>query len=376
MSHTTPDPGAQHADGADGPPARPGDGEKPGRGPRSGRRLRPAVLIPLILLALLLALGGTAWWLYRDLDGNLANVDIDKALGDDRPEKLPTSGRNILVLGSDSRAGENAALDAGKAPGARSDTALVVHIPEGRSRATAVSIPRDTLVTRPACEQSSGRTLPEAGRVMFNSVYAQAGPACVVKTVERMSGIRMDHYVEIDFAGFRDLVDALGGVTITTDRAIDDKATGLRLAAGTHRLDGEEALRFVRTRHGVGDGSDLGRIGLQQQFLMALLTEIKRQEILTSPAKLYKIADAATASLTTDAAIGSLSGLADFGRSLKGIDPAAMETITLPVARDERDPNRVVPVQPRADELWKALRTGAAVPESAKGSPATGSPTG
>ncbi|MBQ0986581.1 LCP family protein [Streptomyces sp. F63] len=375
MTHSTADTGAQDAQHEDGP-GRPGDGEKPGRGRRSGRRLRPAVLVPLTLLALLLALGGTGWWLYRDLDANLAHVDIDRALGDDRPEKLPTSGRNILVLGSDSRAGENAALDAGKAPGARSDTALVVHIPEGRSRATAVSIPRDTLVTRPECGTPSGRTLPEAGRVMFNSVYAQAGPACVVKTVERMSGIRMDHYMEIDFAGFRDLVDALGGVTITTDRAIDDKATGLRLGAGTHRLDGEEALRFVRTRHGIGDGSDLGRIGLQQQFLTALLTEIKQQEILTSPAKLYRIADAATASLTTDTAIGSLTGLADFGRSLQGIDPAAMETITLPVIQDERDPNRVVPVQPRAEELWKALRTGAAVPDTAKRSPVNGSSTG
>ncbi|MFI1954992.1 LCP family protein [Streptomyces xinghaiensis] len=362
MPHTTTDTGPQDADGTD----RTGAGEEPERGRKAGRRLRPAVLVPLVLLALLLGLGGTAWWLYRGLDANLANVDIDRALGDDRPEKLPTSGRNILVLGSDSRAGDNAALDAGKAPGARSDTALVVHIPEGRNRATAVSIPRDTLVNRPACETSAGRPLPEARRVMFNSVYAQAGPACVVKTVERMSGIRMDHYVEIDFAGFRDIVDALGGVTVTTDRAIDDRATGLRLDAGTHRLDGEDALRFVRTRYGVGDGSDLGRIGLQQQFLMALLTEIKQQEILTSPAKLYKVADAATASLTTDTAIGSLTGLADFGRSLQGIDPAAMETITLPVVPDRRDPNRVVPVQSRTDELWKALRTGAAVPESAR----------
>lgn len=344
----------------------------PDRRKKPTRRRRVWRGVLLGLLVLVLGLGGTGWWLYHDLDSNLDNVDIDKALGKDRPEKLPKSGQNILVLGSDSRSGANAALDTGHVSGARSDTTLVIHIPEGRAHATAVSIPRDTLVTRPRCTSRSGKKLPEAHRVMFNSVYSLAGPACVVKTVESMSGIRMDHYMEIDFAGFTDLVDALGGVDITTDRTIDDKHTGLHLPAGTNHLDGKEALRFVRTRHGIGDGSDLGRIGLQQKFLMAVLSEVKQQQILTSPTKLYSIADAATKSLTTDSGLGSLAKLATFGKSLKAIDPNSMETIMLPVAYDKQDPNRVVAAQPQADELWKALRADEPVPAAAKKSPATG----
>ncbi|MFE2053081.1 LCP family protein [Streptomyces sp. NPDC059459] len=340
------------------------------RAPRRRRRWGRIVL--LSFLVLLLAAGGTGYWLYSGLNGNIDGVDLNKALGEDRPEKLPTSGQNLLVLGSDSRAGANASLDTGKASGARSDTALVVHIPEGRKQAVAVSIPRDTLVTRPQCATSDGSDLPEAKRVMFNSVYSSAGPACVVKTVEKMSGVRMDHYVEIDFAGFKGLVDAIGGVPVTVDEPIKDSASGLDLSAGTHTLDGTESLAFVRTRHGVGDGSDLGRIGLQQQFLIALLSEVKKQDLLGSPTKTYKIADTLTSALTTDSELASLTSLADFGRSMNGVDPATMETVMLPVAYDKTDPNRVVAAEPQATELWKAVRSDSEIPESAKKSPATG----
>jgi anionic cell wall polymer biosynthesis LytR-Cps2A-Psr (LCP) family protein len=198
----------------------------------------------------------------------------------------------------------------------------------------------------------------------------------VVKTVEQMSGVRMDHFVEIDFAGFKGLVDAIGGVTVTVDEAIHDKSSGLDLEAGTHKLDGTESLAFVRTRHGVGDGSDLGRIGLQQQFMLALLSEIKKQDLLGSPTKSYKIANSLTEALTTDSELASLTSLAEFGRSLNGVDPSTMETIMLPVAYDKQDPNRVVAAEPQATKLWKAIRSDAEIPESAKKSPATGGTSG
>ncbi|MER5530214.1 LCP family protein [Streptomyces sp. NPDC002677] len=349
------------------PPGQ-GGGRKRERtgGRRRGRRI-------LISLAVLVVAGaGTAYWLYSGIDGNIKGVDIDRAIGDDRPEKLPTSGQNILILGSDSRAGANAKLNTGKVSGARSDTALVMHIPEGRKQAVAVSIPRDTLVTRPKCTSPHGSTVASAQRVMFNSIYSQVGPACVVKTVEQMSGVRMDHYVEVDFAGFKDLVDAIGGVTVTVGQDIHDTSSGLDLAKGTHKLDGTQSLEFVRTRHGIGDGSDLGRIGLQQQFMIALLAEIQKQDLLGSPVKAYKIADKLTAALTTDSELASLTKLAEFGRSLNGVNPSTMETIMLPVAYDKVDPNRVVAAEPQASALWKAIRADATVPESAKKSPATG----
>lgn len=356
-------------------PRRPRRGTPSGRGSQPPRRRRVWRWVALGFVLLVLAAAGTGYWLYSDLNGNIKGVDLDRSLGDDRPEKLPTSGQNILMLGSDSRAGDNASLGTGDVSGARSDTALVMHIPEGRKEAVAVSIPRDTLVTRPECTATDGSTLAPAERVMFNSVYSQAGPACVVKTVEQMSGVRMDHFVEIDFSGFKGLVDAIGGVTVTVDEAIKDKSSGLDLSAGTHTLDGTESLAFVRTRHGIGDGSDLGRIGLQQQFMTALLSEIKKQDLLGSPTKTYKIADELTASLTTDSGLASLTKLAEFGRSMNGVDPTTMETVMLPVAYDETDPNRVVAAEPQAGQLWEALREDGEIPESAKESPATGGTT-
>ncbi|MGW2234708.1 LCP family protein [Streptomyces sp. NPDC001759] len=344
-----------------------------GRTPRKRRRVWRWIALSLVLL--LVTAGGVGYWLYSDLNGNIKGVDLDKAIGDDRPEKLPTSGQNLLVLGSDSRAGANGKLSGDTAAGARSDTALVIHIPEGRRQAVAVSIPRDTLVTRPACTAKDGSALPSAKRVMFNSVYSLAGPACVVKTVERMSGVRMDHFVEIDFAGFKGLVDAIGGVTVTVDRDIHDHNSGLDITAGTHKLDGTQSLQFVRTRHGVGDGSDLGRIGLQQQFMIDLLSEIKKQDLLGSPTKSFRIADKLTKSLTTDSGLASLTKLAEFGRSMNGIDPSTMETIMLPVRYDTQDPNRVIAAQPQAGQLWQALRKDEEIPASAKKSPATGGST-
>ncbi|MEU9759784.1 LCP family protein [Streptomyces sp. NPDC001834] len=355
-----------------------GSGSRTSRRTRSGRaprKRRRGLKITLgVLLVLLLAAGGTVYWLYSRLDGNITGVDIDEALGDDRPEKLPTSGQNLLVLGSDSRAGaENKELGGGgEVAGARSDTAMVVHIPEGRTRAVAVSIPRDTLVTRPECTGADGSTVNSADRVMFNSVYSQVGPACVVKTVEKMSGVRIDHYLEINFAGFKDLVDAIGGVTVDVPQDIHDKSSGLDLTKGEHRLDGAQSLAYVRTRHGIGDGSDLGRIGLQQQFLLALLSEVTSQNLLSSPTDMYRIADSATKSLTTDEGLASLTSLSEFARSMQGVDPASMETVMLPVAYDTADPNRVVAAQPQARTLWKAIREDAPIPESAKRSPATG----
>ncbi|MET9855065.1 LCP family protein [Streptomyces sp. NPDC006450] len=350
-------------------PSHRNTGRRAARPPRS--RGRRAIKIVLVVLALLLlGAAGTGWWAYNHLNGNIDSVDLDQAIGvDNRPAKLPDSGQNILVLGSDSRSGANGELDHGDVSGSRSDTNMLVHIPEGRKKATAISIPRDTLVTRPECKDKNGKTIAGANRVMINSVIGTGGPACVVKTVETMSDIRIDHLVKVEFAGFKELVDALGGVTVTLDKPIKG---GLDLDAGPHRLNGTDSLKFVRTRHGYGDGSDLGRIDLQQKFMIAMLSEIKKQDILSSPARLYKLADAGTKALTTDAELDSLKGLSDFAQSMKGVDPETMETIMLPVAYDKIDKNRVVAVEPQAGQLWEALRNDQPIPASAKKSPATG----
>ncbi|WP_424886450.1 LCP family protein [Streptomyces sp. SAI-126] len=324
-----------------------------------------------LTLAGLLVLGaGTAGWVYWHLNNNIKSVDINSALGDDRPAKvtptptalqeeaaLPTEALNILVLGSDSRSGkENQALGGGSSTGARSDTAMVVHVDAGRTKATVVSIPRDTLVTRPSCPLESGGSTAVSYGAMFNSAYAVGGPVCAVKTVESITNVRMDHYIEIDFSGFAKLVNALGGVTVTTDEDIDDDDSHLHLKAGTHHLDGKRALALARTRHGIGDGSDLGRIGLQQKLVKALLEQISSTNLLTSPTKLYSVADAITGSLTTDTGFDSLTELMSLGESLKGLSSDEVKTVTMPVVTAPSNPNRVVAKEPAASELWESLR--------------------
>ena len=337
-----------------------------------------------VLKAVGLTLAGTlvlgvaaAGWAYWHLNGNIRSVDIDNALGDDRPARAvttpdavsapssasasaspqPSGALNILVLGSDSRSGKaNQALGGGDSSGARSDTAMVVHIDAGRTRATVVSIPRDTLVTRPSCPLSSGGSTAVAYGAMFNSAYSIGGPVCAVKTVESVTDVRMDHYIEIDFSGFAKLVNALGGVTVTTDEDIDDSDSHLHLKAGTHHLNGKQALALARTRHGIGDGSDLGRIGLQQNLVKALLARIAGQNLLTDPAKLYGVADAVTDSLTTDTGLDSLAELMSLGKSLGGLKPGNVRTVMMPVVTAPSDPNRVVAKQPAASDLWASLR--------------------
>ncbi|MEV5728257.1 LCP family protein [Streptomyces pharetrae] len=333
-----------------------------------GRRSRWLKTAGLALTALLVLGAGAAAWAYWQLSDNITGVDIDHALGDDRPPRttsgpspgaspLPGGPLNILVLGSDSRDGaENRALGGGEGGSARADTAMVVHLDAGRTAATVVSIPRDTLVARPACPLESGGESAASDGAMFNSAYQVGGPVCAVKTAESLTGVRMDHYVEIDFSGFARLVDALGGVTVTTEEDIDDDLSHLRLAAGTHHLDGEQALGLARTRHGIGDGSDLGRIGLQHALVKALLARISEIGLLADPARLYEVADAVTGSLTTDTGLDSLGELTGLARTLRDLPPDAVTTLTMPVTPAPADPNRVVAKDPEAGRLWASLR--------------------
>ncbi|MFC0599490.1 LCP family protein [Streptomyces palmae] len=335
-------------------------------GGATGRR--KALLIGIWSLAGLLVLGGTGLgYLYFRLNGNLDGVNINGALGRDRPQNVDNGSMDILVLGSDSRAGKNRAY--GKDEGAsRSDTAMVVHVYQGRKRATVVSIPRDTLVARPQCAKD-GKQVPAVDRAMFNTAYEVGGPACAVKTVESMTGIRMDHYLEVDFTGFKNLVDKLGGVELTTTEPIHDPQSHLDLAAGRHTLDGEQSLGLVRTRHGVGDGSDLGRIKLQQAFVKALIDQMENVDVFSSPKKLFDLADVSTKALTTDSELASVDRLLGFARDLKGIDSRHVDMVTLPVRYDPANPNRVIPVESRARQVWQALHDDRPVPKAAtKGS--------
>ncbi|MER5768864.1 LCP family protein [Streptomyces sp. NPDC001985] len=340
-------------------------GGRAGRGRGTGSAGRRAGRLTVWALAgLLLAGGAGAGYVYVTLDGNIEGIDINARLGTDRPEDIDNGSLDILVLGSDSRSGSNARYG-GDEGGARSDTAMVVHLHDGREKASVVSIPRDTLITRPACTDDDGGTVPAENRAMFNTAYEVGGPACAVKTVERMSGIRMDHYIEVDFSGFKKLIDELGGVRVTTSEPIRDPKSRLDLAAGTHTLDGEQSLGLVRTRKSVGDGSDLGRIQLQQAFMKAFLAQVKDVGVVSDPTRLLDIANTATQAITPDSELDSVPELMSFARGLSGLSPSDVDMVTLPVEYDPVNPNRVIPLRGAAQQVWTALGLDRPIPAAA-----------
>ncbi|MFF9057919.1 LCP family protein [Streptomyces sp. NPDC014882] len=366
------EPGTPDESGA-GDPRQPADARR-GR----SRARRRGLLIAAWTAAGVVVLGGTGLgYVYVRLNGNIESLDIDHALGTDRPTKADNGSQNILVLGSDTRSGANKKLGGGTDDGsARSDTAMIVHVYEGHKKASVVSIPRDTIVDRPACTDTEGGTHDAATGVMFNSAYTTGGAACAVKTVEAVTGIRMDHYLEVDFSGFEKLVDELGGVEVTTTEDIEDPDSHLTLKAGTHILDGEQALGLVRTRHGVGDGSDLGRIQLQQAFVKALVDRVNDVGLLTGGTKLYALADTATKAVTTDSGLGSLNSLMSFAGGLKGIGADDMTMVTMPVRYDPANRNRVIVEKAKAQQVWTALKEDLPIPESATEGTATGEAAG
>jgi anionic cell wall polymer biosynthesis LytR-Cps2A-Psr (LCP) family protein len=191
-----------------------------------------------------------------------------------------------------------------------------------------------------------------------------------------MSGIRMDHYIEVDFSGFQKLIDDLDGVRVTTTKNIKDPDSHLNLTAGTHTLDGQQALGLVRTRHGVGDGSDLGRIQLQQAFIKALVNQVKHIGVLSSPTKLYDLADTATKTVTTDSDLGTVKSLASFANGLKGISSSNMNMVTMPVQYDSADVNRVLVDKAKARLVWTALKNDRTIPKAATKGTATGTAKG
>ncbi|MFG3438037.1 LCP family protein [Nonomuraea sp. NPDC047897] len=255
-----------------------------------------------------------------------------------RPPKV-TGAMNILLVGTDSQAGTPRSRK-----GARSDTILLVHLPADRKQITTISVPRDSMVQIPRCGSEPPR------RDMINSAFDKGGLSCTVKTLETLTDVRIDHMMELDFAAFKEVVDALGGVEVVIREPIDDPKSKLKLPAGKNLLDGEQALGYMRLRNH-GDGSDVQRIKRQMILLMAMLR--KGQSMLDEPAKLREFLAAATKSVKTDPDF-DLETMAALAMTMDRT--AGYASHTVPWKPDPRDPNRVVWKQPEAGELFESLR--------------------
>ncbi|WP_436957355.1 LCP family protein [Streptomyces sp. SudanB182_2057] len=323
---------------------------------RRRRRLRNAALGAA---ALLLAAVGVGWAGYARLS---ANITPDEAAAAElaryereRPTALVRDAQNILLIGSDTRAGEANSAYGKDVRGQRSDTTILLHLAADRTSATAVSLPRDLMVDVPSCRQEDG-TRSDPVFAMFNHAFEVGGSACTIRTVEKLTGIRVDHHMVLDFAGFKEIVDAVDGVEVCLDEPVDDKAAKLRLPAGRVTLNGEQALGYVRARKSLGNGSDTERIKRQQRFLGALVDKVRDDDILLNPVKLYPLLDAATSALTTDPELASLRGLYRLARGLRDIPTEQVRFLTVPRRSYVYDANRDQLVEPEAEKLFGRLR--------------------
>lgn len=330
-------------------------------GERSGGARRPGMTLRLAVLGvslLVLVTSGTLWSLVNRLEGNI-DTDVDTAqelerYAAERPPPAEGRAQNILLLGTDNRGDGNGSY--GRDSGSqRADTAILLHISGDRSRATGVSLPRDLMVDVPACGGAQARF------AQFNSAFQQGGAACTIRTVESLTDLRVDHHLVVDFRGFTKLVDAVGGVEVCLPRAVRDRQADLDLPAGRRTLGGADALGYVRARHGLGDGSDTGRMNRQQVFLGSLVKKLRSNGVLLNPAKLFPVLDAATSSLTADSGLDSLTELYELVRSVRNIPEGDVRFLTVPRRSYELDINRDELVQPQANKLFAGLRNDSAL---------------
>jgi LCP family protein required for cell wall assembly len=299
---------------------------------RAWRALRIAASFTVLLA---LAAGGVASYAYQKYNGQITRVAVlqtnDKNIRDAARQQ---NAANFLVIGSDSRAGITSSF--GNVSGARSDTAMLVHLSPDRSKATIISIPRDSWVEIPDCKGADGQTIP-AHSDMFNSAFTVGGPACTISTIQKLTGIAVTHFLELDFSGFQSMVSALGTVAVCSPQTVWDQGSGLRLHVGINHLDGAQALAYVRARETLGDGSDLGRIRRQQIFLSAVLRQAMNGSLLSNPARLTSFLDAATRAITVDKGT-TFSDLRTLASSLQGLNPKRVTFYTAPIANPNYTP--------------------------------------
>lgn len=351
-----------------------GSADWPSRHAAPVRKVRRVLMSLLVAMGLVLVAGTAAGaYYFNRFQGNITSVDITSKLGTNRPAAAPTKDAdndgeidrapvNILVMGSDTRAGSgNADIGPDKYGAPRSDTTILVHISGDRKSATGVSIPRDSVVDIPTCTSDDGGVVAARPATMFNEAFS-TNPACTVRTVEQLTNVRIDHYVVVDFGGFRSMVNALGGVNVCLKEDVNDSKSKLKLTAGRHTIKGNQALAFVRARHGIGDGSDLSRINRQQAFLSSMIQKATSAGTLTNPIKLVKFLDAATKSLTTDPSLAKFGTLKGLALSVKGMSPSNITFLTIPNEAYPLNVNRVQWREPQADDVWSAVRNDELIP--------------
>ena len=294
------------------------------------------------------------------LAGELSRHKIDVPKGDGTKRTIPPIDGpiNILLVGSDTRqgAGNSAFGDTG---GNLADVIILLHVSADRESAVGLSFPRDTLLPWPACPSTSGGPgyLPQSmGQI--NATIANGGPGCTLLTVEQLTGLDIPYLAMVDFNGVIELSNAVGGVEVCVAEDINDEYTNTYLKKGMHNLQGVQALQFLRTRHGVGDGSDLGRISNQQVYLTSLVRKLKSKDILNNPVALYSLAQAAARNMTLSATLSDPTAMMGVANALKDIPMSKITFLQMPSVYGLPAPNqgRVKPDYEKAQILFDMMK--------------------
>ena len=320
------------------------------------RRRRRTVLRVIITSQVCLAVltAAAVVLAYDRLNGNLGDGEVITHSIDKPDHEGDRGPLNVLVMGSDSREGEANDLDAEGATDERSDTTILVHVSADRQDAYGVSLPRDAVVDRPDC-RVGGETVPGEDAVMFNTAFSVGGAQCTIQTVEHLTGIYVDHFVTVDFNGFKDMVDAVGGVEVCIPKDVDDDEHDIHFDAGTQELSGQEALDYVRERYVLSATGDIGRMTRQQAFIASMVNKVMSAGTLSRPDRIYSFLDAATRSIAVDEDLDSLGALSDLASQFRDTGLARIKFVTVPFEEYAPDPNRLV-WAPEAAELWERIR--------------------
>ena len=348
----------------------------PGRGHRSaswpvGRHFKPPkkpslwLRITALTLAAAVVLGvGTAGLLFHRLQSNVTTAPLNVGLGNkstDQPQAEQTGSLQILIIGTDTRAGANSEYGTADDPSGEgnADVMLLMDISADNSRVSVTSFPRDLMVPIPDCQPSTGGSIVSGAAAGQLNATLQAGPGCTVAAINDITGLTIDHFMLADFTAVKELSSALGGVEVCIDHALNDNpGSGLVLPAGNSWISGEQALQFLRTRHSFGDASDLARIQAQQYFLGSMVRKVKSEGTLTNLPKLYSLADVVTKNLTIDEGLASIPNMISVATRLAKIDLAQVAFVTVPNTAYVADKNKVQLMEPAAAQFFAALRNG------------------
>jgi LCP family protein required for cell wall assembly len=344
-------------------------GAQAGGAPRWRRPSRRALLGAAAIIAMVAVVTTSlaAYAKYRGVVGSIQRENVTPAMLGKRPPY--TAGLNILIIGSDSRQGLGRKFGS-DVMGARSDTSMLLHIAPGHTRADIISFPRDSMVPVLACANDQqghpGQSAQPGELERLNATFSAGGAPCLWKTLEQETGIRIQHFVEVNFAGFQSIVNDVGGVPVCLPFAINNPQARLHLAAGKRVVSGAQALAFVRLRENIGEGSDTQRIQRQQYFLAAVMQKLKATNLLSQPSRIFNVVRDVAKSLTTDSGL-DLSTMLRIAGSMRSLSSSSVQLVTVPVVPYPGDPTAELSwEQPQADRMFRAIEADRELPTSAR----------